>query len=70
MTAELVGEHEGCENTLAEGLPLYWQECELCHLGDDQYCPKAVMTYNGKDWADSDAPTYGGYSNRYVVNHK
>ena len=46
------------------------QECELCHCGDDQYCTKMVATYNGSDWAHNDAPTQGGYSDRYVINHK
>ena len=46
------------------------QDCELCKLGDDQYCQKCVFTYNGKDWADDDKLTYGGYSNRVVVNHQ
>ena len=46
------------------------QNCELCQIGDDQYCTKVVMTYNGSDWGENDANTMGGYSNRYVVNHK
>ena len=46
------------------------QDCELCAIGDDQYCEKVVMTYNGKDWGDHDNITKGGYSNRLVVNHK
>ena len=46
------------------------QDCELCAIGDDQYCEKVVMTYNGKDWGDHDHITKGGYSNRLVVNHK
>jgi len=46
------------------------QECDLCAGGDDNYCAKCVMTYNGKDWGDDDKTTYGGYSNRMVVNHK
>lgn len=46
------------------------QDCELCHIGDDQYCEKIVMTYNGKDWGDKDGTTYGGYSNRLVVDHR
>ena len=70
MTAELGEEYQAHGNILAEVLSMCLQDCELCHLGDDQYCPKAVMTYNGKDWGDNDAPTYGGYSNRYVINHK
>ncbi|CAL5224213.1 g6859 [Coccomyxa viridis] len=46
------------------------QNCELCKIGDDQYCTKVVMTYNGDDWGESGSNTMGGYSNRYVVNHK
>ena len=45
-------------------------ECELCKLGDDQYCKRCVFTYNGKDWGEGDAPTYGGYSNRIVLDHR
>ena len=48
----------------------FLQECELCHCGDNQYCTKMVATYNANDWTHEDAPTYGGYSNRYVLNHK
>ncbi len=50
--------------------PCPLQDCELCTIGDDQYCEKVVMTYNGKDWGDHDHITKGGYSNRLVVNHK
>ena len=46
------------------------QDCELCHLGDDQYCPKMVVTYNGSDWGDDGRPTQGGYSDKYIINHK
>ena len=54
-----------------QSLPIHsLQECELCHCGDDQYCPKAVMTYNSSDWTHGDAPTHGGYSNRYVLHHQ
>jgi D-arabinose 1-dehydrogenase-like Zn-dependent alcohol dehydrogenase len=46
------------------------RECELCKLGDDQYCKRCVFTYNGKDWGEGDAPTQGGYSNRIVLDHR
>ena len=46
------------------------QNCELCKIGDDQYCTKVVMTYNGDDWGESGANTMGGYSDRIVVSHK
>ena len=70
MAAELIGWDQAHGCILAEGLSMCVQDCELCHLGDDQYCPKAVMTYNSKDWGDNDASTYGGYSNRYVLHHE
>ncbi len=41
--------------------------CENCRSGMEQYCTHgSVMTYNGKDYDGS--PTYGGYSNKIVVN--
>lgn len=46
------------------------RECDLCSIGDDQYCKRCVFTYNGKDWGEGDAPTYGGYSNRIVADHR
>ncbi len=46
------------------------QNCELCKIGDDQYCTKVVMTYNGDDWGEGGANTMGGYSDRIVVSHK
>ncbi|CAL8463672.1 g3206 [Coccomyxa elongata] len=46
------------------------RECELCHIGDDQYCTRCVFTYNGKDWGDNDAVTQGGYSTRIVLDHR
>lgn len=57
-------------STISEFRLYILQDCELCHCGDDQYCTKMVATYNGSDWGDSDRPTRGGYSNRYVVNHQ
>lgn len=46
------------------------RECELCHIGDDQYCTRCVFTYNGKDWGDNEAVTQGGYSTRIVLDHR
>lgn len=42
------------------------RECDACHKHLEQFCPKQVGTYNGKD-VDG-RPTYGGYSNRMVVD--
>ncbi|BDA45155.1 probable mannitol dehydrogenase [Coccomyxa sp. Obi] len=46
------------------------RDCELCHVGDDQYCPRLVFTYNGKDWGENGVDTQGGYSNRIVLDHR
>ena len=46
------------------------RDCELCHIGDDQYCTRCVFTYNGKDWGENDAVTQGGYSTRIVLDHR
>ncbi|HTO99542.1 MAG TPA: NAD(P)-dependent alcohol dehydrogenase [Myxococcales bacterium] len=44
-------------------------QCEACRRGLENYCEKgAVATYNSVD-ADGQ-PTYGGYSNRIVVDEK
>ena len=42
------------------------RSCATCTEGLEQYCPQLVLTYNGRDHAG--APTYGGYSNRIVVD--
>lgn len=57
------------------------RECKYCKAGEEQYCKtSAVMTYNGREKyahcpgfnadADQCAPTYGGYSQHIVVNHR
>lgn len=44
------------------------RECPSCKSGVEQFCIKgAAMTYNGTEM-DRKTPTYGGYSNRYVVD--
>jgi len=44
------------------------RECEPCKTGIEQYCIKnAAFTYNGTEM-DRVTPTYGGYSNKYVID--
>ena len=44
------------------------RECPACAGGVEQYCIKgSAMTYNGTEM-DRETPTYGGYSNKYVVD--
>jgi alcohol dehydrogenase (NADP+) len=44
------------------------RECEACLAGEEQYCePGMSVTYNGHE-RDGTTPTYGGYSERIVVN--
>ncbi|AND68319.1 hydroxyacid dehydrogenase [Dyella thiooxydans] len=46
------------------------QHCEACHQGLEQYCVEGmVATYNSVDKKDG-LPTFGGYSERIVVNDK
>lgn len=46
------------------------RECKPCTSGLEQYCIKgAAFTYNGTEM-DRETPTYGGYSNRYVIDEK
>lgn len=46
------------------------RECPACTSGIEQYCIKgAAFTYNGTEM-DRVTPTYGGYSNKYVVDEK
>ena len=46
------------------------QHCEACAHGLEQYCVNGMVpTYNGKDKKDG-LPTFGGYSERIVVNDK
>ena len=43
-------------------------ECAACTNGVEQYCMKGcAMTYNGTEM-DRKTPTYGGYSNKYVID--
>jgi uncharacterized zinc-type alcohol dehydrogenase-like protein len=43
------------------------RECENCLAGEEQFCLKGnVPTYNGRQY--SGEPTYGGYSQRVVVD--
>lgn len=43
------------------------RECEWCLKGEENNCPKAVGTYNGKDRFDG-RPTDGGYSTEIIVS--
>ena len=44
--------------------------CKPCTTGLEQYCIKgAAFTYNGTEM-DRETPTYGGYSNKYVIDEK
>ena len=44
------------------------RECGPCKTGIEQYCIKAAaFTYNGTEM-DRVTPTYGGYSNKYVID--
>jgi len=44
------------------------RECVACTTGIEQYCIKqAAFTYNGTEM-DRVTPTYGGYSNKYVID--
>ena len=46
------------------------RECPPCTTGFEQYCIKgAAFTYNGTEM-DRTTPTYGGYSNKYVIDQK
>ena len=46
------------------------QECASCARGLEQYCEKgSTLTYNSLDRRDG-LPTFGGYSQRIVVNEK
>lgn len=45
------------------------RECEPCKSGEEQACLKrATPTYGGIERGDSGLPTYGGYSDSYVVD--
>lgn len=44
------------------------RECIACNGGVEQYCLNGMaMTYNGTEM-DRTTPTYGGYSNKYVID--
>jgi uncharacterized zinc-type alcohol dehydrogenase-like protein len=44
------------------------RECEACLAGEEQYCERGMtVTYNGHE-RDGGTPTYGGYSERIVVD--
>jgi len=44
------------------------RECQPCKTGIEQYCIKAAaFTYNGTEM-DRVTPTYGGYSDKYVID--
>ena len=46
------------------------RECGACTTGIEQYCVRgSAMTYNGTEM-DRETPTYGGYSNKYVIDEK
>lgn len=46
------------------------RECAPCTSGIEQYCINgAAFTYNGTEM-DRVTPTYGGYSNKYVIDEK
>jgi alcohol dehydrogenase (NADP+) len=46
------------------------RECAACNAGIEQYCMNGMaMTYNGTEM-DRTTPTYGGYSNKYVIDEK
>ena len=51
------------------------RSCEMCELGEEQYCKKLIPTYNGslpeKFWKTNKYPdnrTYGGYTQKIVVD--
>src|SRR5580704_7228058 len=41
--------------------------CEECKAGEEHFCDKLSVTYNGFE-QDGKTPTYGGYSTRIVVD--
>ncbi|MCO5611649.1 hypothetical protein L7F22_065903 [Adiantum nelumboides] len=43
-------------------------ECDACEKKVEQYCPRAVWTYNSRDAQGK--PTYGGYSSLMVADEK
>lgn len=46
------------------------RECDPCKAGFEQFCIKgSAQTYNGTEM-DRKTPTYGGYSNKYVIDEQ
>ena len=51
-------------------------ECEFCVAGRENKCAARVQTYDAKDWSGraaqvpAEAKTYGGYTNRMVVDER
>lgn len=45
-------------------------ECETCKISQEQFCQKAVFTYNSVDIYHGNENTYGGYSNNIVVSER
>ncbi len=43
-------------------------ECETCKISQEQFCQKAVFTYNSIDFYHGNENTYGGYSNNIVLS--
>jgi len=43
-------------------------DCDMCKAGDESYCPKAIFSYNSKDYEGN--PTYGGYADGIVVDYR
>jgi alcohol dehydrogenase (NADP+) len=44
--------------------------CEYCKKGEEQYCPRRVLTYASIDHFHNNELTQGGYSNNIVVSEK
>lgn len=44
--------------------------CERCTNGNEQYCFKAVATYNAKDFHSENYITQGGYSSHSIANEQ
>ncbi len=45
-------------------------ECETCKISQEQFCQRAVFTYNSVDIYHGNENTYGGYSNNIVVSER
>jgi len=44
------------------------KSCPKCKANNEQFCPSAVLTYNGPDRHKTAPLTYGGYSDSIVVD--